>query len=158
MNSVNRVKEFHQAFNCESRDTPEIPEGPHTDPLLIAHQDLMRIRKYLRLFAKEDNRCQRIALSVEELAELTKALADRNLVSTLDAIGDIDYINAGTAICYGVGNVMEEACVRIHESNMSKLEDGHPVYDDTGKVKKGKDYKPVDLTDLVCQPKDHAAE
>lgn len=149
METLKNVKEFHELFNCELRDSPEIPDGPHTDKLLVVHQKLMMLRAYLREFAKEDNRCQRVALDVEELAELTKALADRDLKAILDAGADKDYINCGTMLCYGLGDVFYQACNRVHESNLSKLEDGKPVYDETGKVKKGKDYKPVDLSDLV---------
>ena len=39
---------------------------------------------------------------------------------------------------------------RVHTSNMSKLgEDGKPVYREDGKVMKGPNYKPADLSDLV---------
>lgn len=147
------VREFHQAFNCEMRDFPEIPDGPHTDKLQVIHAKLMLLRAYARQYAKEDNRLQRVALDIEETAELTDALARRDLKATLDAGADKDYINCGTMLCYGFGDVFYEACDRVHQSNMSKLEDGQPVFDETGKVKKGKDYKPVDLSDLVCKSK-----
>ena len=45
---------------------------------------------------------------------------------------------------------LDEALDRVHKSNMSKLdEDGHPIYRDDGKVLKGPNYKPPNLTDLV---------
>ena len=45
---------------------------------------------------------------------------------------------------------LDEAKNRVHESNMSKLdEDGKPIYRDEGKVLKGPNYKPPDLSDLV---------
>ena len=45
--------------------------------------------------------------------------------------------------------VTEEALNRVHESNMSKLdEDGKPILRDDGKVLKGPNYKPPDLSDL----------
>ena len=38
----------------------------------------------------------------------------------------------------------------VHQSNMSKLgEDGEPIYREDGKVLKGPNYKPPDLSDLV---------
>ena len=44
---------------------------------------------------------------------------------------------------------LDEALNRVHESNMSKLdEDGKPIYREDGKVLKGPNYKPPDLSDL----------
>ncbi len=45
---------------------------------------------------------------------------------------------------------LDEAMHRVHESNMSKLDqDGKPIYRDDGKVLKGPDYEPPTLTDLI---------
>ena len=44
---------------------------------------------------------------------------------------------------------LDEALNRVHISNMSKLdEDGKPIYREDGKVLKGPNYKPPDLSDL----------
>ena len=57
-------------------------------------------------------------------------------------------------VCYQYADNMnwflDEALDRVHKSNMSKLdEDGNPIYRDDGKVLKGPNYKPPNLTDLV---------
>ena len=57
-------------------------------------------------------------------------------------------------VCYQYAENMhwflDEALNRIHESNMSKLdEDGKPIYREDGKVLKGPNYKPPDLSDLI---------
>ena len=57
-------------------------------------------------------------------------------------------------VCYQYAENMrwdlDEALNRVHESNMSKLdEDGHPIYREDGKVLKGPNYKPPNLDDLV---------
>ena len=45
---------------------------------------------------------------------------------------------------------IEQALRRVHRSNMSKLgEDGKPIYREDGKVLKGPNYQPPDLSDLV---------
>ena len=45
---------------------------------------------------------------------------------------------------------LEQALRRVHQSNMSKLgEDGKPIYREDGKVLKGPNYQPPDLSDLV---------
>ena len=57
-------------------------------------------------------------------------------------------------VCYQYAENMnwflDEALHRVHESNMSKLgEDGKPIYREDGKVLKGPNYKPPNLTDLI---------
>ena len=45
---------------------------------------------------------------------------------------------------------MKEAFKRVHASNMSKLgDDGKPIRRADGKILKGPNYKPADLSDLV---------
>lgn len=45
---------------------------------------------------------------------------------------------------------LDEAYYRVFESNMTKLDDeGNPVRNAAGKVIKGKNYVPPDLSDLV---------
>ena len=66
----------------------------------------------------------------------------------LKALADLVYV------CYQYAENMnwflDEALNRVHESNMSKLgEDGKPIYREDGKVLKGPNYKPPDLSDLT---------
>jgi len=56
-------------------------------------------------------------------------------------------------VCYqyaeNMGWFLDEALNRVHISNMSKLgEDNKPIYREDGKVLKGPNYKPPDLSDL----------
>jgi len=57
-------------------------------------------------------------------------------------------------VCYqyaeNLGWDLDEAMDRVHQSNMSKLDaDGNPIYREDGKVLKGENYTPPNLTDLV---------
>ena len=57
-------------------------------------------------------------------------------------------------VCYqyaeNMGWFLDEALDRVHASNMSKLgEDGRPIYREDGKVLKGPNYAPPNLTDLI---------
>ena len=57
-------------------------------------------------------------------------------------------------VCYqyaeNMGGDVDEALHRVHESNMSKLdEDGKPIYREDGKVLKGPNYAPPNLENLV---------
>ena len=57
-------------------------------------------------------------------------------------------------VCYqyaaNMGWDLDEAMHRVHESNMSKLDEyGKPIYREDGKVLKGPNYSPPNLEDLV---------
>ena len=70
------------------------------------------------------------------------------IAEALKELADLVYV------CYQYAENMnwflDEALHRVHESNMSKLgEDGKPIYREDGKVLKGPNYKPPDLTDLI---------
>ena len=93
------------------------------------------------------------SLIVEEFKEFLEAdgLLFRNSsvlhAECLKELADLIYV------CYQYAENMnwdlDDAYHRVHQSNMSKLENGHPIYRDDGKVLKGKNYKPPHLEDLV---------
>ena len=67
----------------------------------------------------------------------------------LKELADVVYV------CFQFASVMDwdldEALRRVHQSNLSKLDDeGKPVLRADGKVMKGPNYQPPDLSDLVC--------
>ena len=92
-------------------------------------------------------------LIVEEFKEFLEAegmlfMHGRNHQEhALKELADLVYV------CYqyaeNMGWFLDEALNRVHESNLSKLdEDGNPIYRDDGNVLKGPNYKPPDLSDL----------
>ena len=81
----------------------------------------------------------------EEYNELIDAIVVRDMEEVADALGDLVYVVYGMAIEMGInlGAVLEE----IQESNMSKLgEDGLPIYREDGKVLKGPNFFPPNIT------------
>ena len=93
-------------------------------------------------------------LIVEEFKEFLEAEAhlyrDNPTVTAeaLKELADLVYV------CYQYAENMnwflDEALNRVHISNMSKLdEDGKPIRREDGKVLKGPNYKPPDLSDLI---------
>jgi len=93
-------------------------------------------------------------LIVEEFKEFLEAegMLFRNNVDfpaeALKELADLVYV------CYqyaeNMGWFLDEALDRVHASNMSKLgEDGLPIYREDGKVLKGPNYAPPNLTDLI---------
>tara|TARA_R110000782_G_scaffold247423_1_gene334195 strand:+ start:92 stop:487 length:396 start_codon:yes stop_codon:yes gene_type:complete len=87
----------------------------------------------------------RYSLVLEEFNEFTDAHSKENLLKEL---ADLVYVVYNYAATYGLN--LDEAVRRVHESNMSKLDDnGEPVRRADGKVLKGPNYKEADLGDLV---------
>lgn len=71
-------------------------------------------------------------------------------VNMLKELSDVQVVLSGTAVSMAPLQKLDEAFVRVHTSNMSKLgEDGKPIYREDGKVLKGPNYHKPDLTDLV---------
>ena len=100
------------------------------------------------------DRARQHRLIVEEFKEFLQAegmlfMHGRNHQEhALKELADLVYV------CYqyaqNMGWLLDEALNRVHESNMSKLdEDGKPIYREDGKVLKGPNYKPPDLSDLI---------
>lgn len=85
----------------------------------------------------------RIKIIEEEVNELKDAVNDKNKLKILDALADILYGTYGMAAEFGLN--IDEAFDRVHTSNMTK---DKPT-DKSGKLVKGPNYIPVDLTDLV---------
>ena len=93
-------------------------------------------------------------LITEEFKEFLEAegmlfrLGTRFKPDCLKELADLVYV------CYqyaaNMGWDLDEAMHRVHESNMSKLDDeGKPILREDGKVLKGPNYKPPNLEDLV---------
>jgi predicted HAD superfamily Cof-like phosphohydrolase len=149
MTSLDQVKEFHEAFECKIADKPSLPPTDQQQLLLAVAAKLMLLRGILRQYSNNDQDCLRFSLEIEEQAEAMQAAAKGDLKGLLDAYLDKRYIDEGSILTFGLQDVFEEGFRRVHESNMSKLVDGKPLKDASGKVIKGPNYKPVDLTDLV---------
>lgn len=105
MDYLNKVKEFHQAFNHGALAKPGIPD---------------------------ETRCQlRIKLIEEELNELKLAIAHKDLVQIADALCDIQYVLSGTVLEFGLANKFAELFDAVHADNMSKR---FNTYEDAAKA------------------------
>ena len=112
-------------------------------------------KKYnLKSSADRATRSVQQKIIVEEFKEFLEAegmlfMHGRNHQEhALKELADLVYV------CYqyaeNMGWFLDEALNRVHESNMSKLdEDGNPIYREDGKVLKGPNYKPPNLSDLI---------
>ena len=90
----------------------------------------------------------RISLIEEELNEFKDAVLKKDLKEAADALTDILYVTYGAGHAFGINldNCFEE----VQKSNMSKLgDDGKPIYNENGKVMKGRNYFKPDLSKFI---------
>jgi len=89
-----------------------------------------------------------LALIDEEFHEFQAAVYNEPYENELKELADLVYV------CFQYAENMEwdleEALHRVHRSNMSKLGlDGKPIRRADGKVLKGPNYAPPEMTDLI---------
>ena len=100
------------------------------------------------------SRAKQKKLIVEEFKEFLEAEQQliigfsKNATDTLKELADLVYV------CYqyaeNLGWNLDEALYRVHQSNMTKLDDeGKPIFREDGKVLKGPNYTEPNLNDLV---------
>ena len=113
-----------------------------------------RSKYNLRNSPTKERRTYQKNLIVEEFKEFLESegeLWHNNPVYPSEALKELADL---VYVCYqyaeNMGWFLDEALNRVHESNMSKLdENGKPIYRDDGKVLKGPNYSPPNLNDLI---------
>lgn len=111
------VREFHRTFGVPTPDEPKLFGYP----------------KQLR-----------VDLIQEELDEFSEALADGDMVSAIDALGDLAYVVFGAAEAMGVE--LAPFVAEIHRSNMTKVGGGRR---EDSKILKGPNYEPPEIRALL---------
>jgi predicted HAD superfamily Cof-like phosphohydrolase len=112
--------------------------------MVIRSRPSSLVRRFVQVFGQKADKELRAKLLLEEVKEYQEANTPEEM---LDALCDILYIAYGTAIVNGWD--IDSAFEEVHRSNMSKLQDGKPIYREDGKVLKGSNYSPPDLTPFV---------
>ena len=117
--------------------------------------------------------CVQIGCHYEEVSEMSAALCDDDVAHELAAtalaykMNRSGYIGAGAdtrvelldALCdqivtavgvaYMMGMDIEGALAEVNRSNWSKFEGGVPVFNEHGKIAKGVEYTPPELSDYI---------
>jgi len=127
--TLEQVREFHETYGLPVESVPNISDQKTND--------------------------LRINLIAEELEELQEALKNNDIVETLDALIDLQYVLDGAFLSFGLHDVKEIAFAEVHRSNMSKLgEDGKPIRRESdGKVMKGPNYFVFDMSQFIKSKK-----
>lgn len=128
------IKEFHEAFGLDVGEDPTVK--------------ILQLRKTLigeevkELFSDID----------EAIAYLQKGekVPKELYLNMLKEMADVQVVLSGTSVALKPLKKLDEAFLRVQDSNMSKLgEDGKPIFREDGKVLKGPNYFSPDLSDLV---------
>tara|TARA_R100000781_G_scaffold25970_1_gene19015 strand:- start:17 stop:436 length:420 start_codon:yes stop_codon:yes gene_type:complete len=121
---IDDINRFHRKFGFKKTDKPSIPDDP----------ELVNFRT---------------SFLIEELAEYTNAITQKNKAEVLDALVDIVYIALGTAWLFNLP--FEKAWKEVQRANMEKIR----AKDKTGKrgtkfdVIKPKNWKPPNIERIV---------
>lgn len=144
--TLQRVRQFHQAFGIEDPKLPSVPTPNKEEAVqlaVLAGQMQLIAQTCHRL--AEKSHCKsflRLQLIQEELAELAEAFSTENPVDVLDALTDIQYVLDGTYLTCGMDDGLKEAAFdEVQKSNLSKLgEDGKPILNEAGRIQKGPNF------------------
>ena len=151
--TLDMVRKFHQAFDIPLANKPHLPRVNESTRAELFKFSLQTddMAEYFLKAAQEDESgiLMRLHLCMEELGELSHALANRNPVEALDALCDMRYVADGTILHLGFGDVFGAAMGEVHASNMSKLVNGEQVKNAYGRFLKPAGYFKPDLTALA---------
>ena len=119
------LAEFHSVFDCKRNQNFKNNSIEDVE-LLVLRKNLIK----------------------EEVEEVFEAIKESHEAHVLKELVDVVVVCVGMADTYGWD--FDTAFKRVHESNMSKLDDdGNPIYREDGKVLKGPHYQPPNLRDLI---------
>lgn len=128
------IKEFHKIFRLDINSEPTVK--------------LLKLRRSL-IDEETKEFFSEIDLAIGYL-EKGEPVPHDVYVNMLKELSDVQVVVSGAAVALKPLQKLEEAFIRVHQSNMSKLgPDGKPIYREDGKVLKGPNYSKPDLTDLV---------
>ena len=83
----------------------------------------------------------------EDLGAALEELSADARVELLDAL--CDQIVTAVGVAYMMGMDIEGALAEVNRSNWSKFEGGVPVFNEQGKIAKGVEYTPPELSDYI---------
>ena len=121
MNNQEMVREFHETFDVVINDEPQL--------------------------CSRETATLRMKLIEEETKEVVEALYGLDVYHLAKELADLLYVTYGTAVSHGID--LDKVFKAVHDSNMSKLEDGKVLRREDGKVLKGSGYYEPDIESLL---------
>lgn len=149
-----KVGEFHRVFGHPVNATPVMPDVKTAK--LRMNLILEEVAEYVEAHIEENPLkayLVRVADTLRRAIEMVRLAPDyefrtADLTGVADALFDLEYVTLGAGQCYGFD--MDALFEEGHGSNMSKVgEDGKPIYDEHGKIKKGPGYRKPDFARVL---------
>lgn len=137
INIREQVIEFHKAMNITVLDTPQIP----SDKVIRLRLNLIT-EEFLETLVAAGIYIDDVKEILLERLEVTNFNVD--LPSFIDGLADLDYVNEGCRLEFGVNGIPVAA--EVHRANMTK-KDG-PIRDD-GKRLKPPGFKPPAIYQIL---------
>lgn len=131
-----KVAEFHKAMGLDLGSAPRV--------------SLLALRA--SLIQEETREVCEVMKEMERLMEFGKPIDDETWEHFMKELADLQYVLSGTVIAFDrtYGTDFDVAFNRVHDSNMSKLDDdGKPIKNEMGKVIKGPNYKPANMKGVI---------
>jgi predicted HAD superfamily Cof-like phosphohydrolase len=141
MNRTEQALEFRRSFRQPSMEPGKIK---------IPAELISSLELQLSLIEEEGNEFREALAAWQEasLREPSDALLEKLKLHVIKELSDLAFVCEQMAAFLGID--LETAMTRVFTSNMSKLgPDGQPVFREDGKVLKGANYIPPDLSDLA---------
>ena len=131
-----QAKEFRRIFNQECLSN-------------ISHYGFIKKKLWdMQVGLINEESCEFLEAAEELFAEPEDSRLREDLVKELS---DLVFVCYQFAAAFNLD--LDEAMDRVFASNLSKLDDnGNPIYREDGKVLKGPNYQPPDLSVCVPQP------
>lgn len=165
-----QVREFMKTFGQDTPENPTIPDAKtRTLRVKLLLEEVLELADAsgVRVTVAHDYLAGGV-LKTDSLAFQHDESTPADLVGVADALADIDYVNQGAAVAYGL--VLQPFSDEVHRSNMTKLwkkeeieqatalgytvtpvGDKYLVKRPDGKVVKSPSYEPVDLKGVLAK-------
>ena len=91
----------------------------------------------------------RVAMLKEEVRELEEAIANGDLTEVFDAFLDIEYINNGGILQFGLGDTYRKGFREVQRSNMAKVVKGKVIRNEAGKIQKPEGWTAPDIAKIL---------
>jgi predicted HAD superfamily Cof-like phosphohydrolase len=154
--SIDMVKEFNDSFEIEYPKSPTAEENlenlKHLKDLNFCTSTLETCGQTLNMIAAnhKSQSVLRLQLITEEVAELSRAVIDKDIVAIYDALVDIQYVLDGAFLYFGLYDLKQKGLEEVHASNMSKLDkEGRPIKSSSGRVVKSPEYVAPNLAKFL---------
>lgn len=124
------IREFHSVF-------PQAFGDPELRGRLLDEESKAVANEMVE--DPSENLLSFMMLAMAQKANVVKTV-DVDLEGLAKQLADLAYVVHGIALVYGID--LDIAFRQVHESNMTKVDDeGRPLYEDSGRVMKGPNYK-----------------